>query len=31
MSADTINHIFGIGCTMSVDTNNVSGIRGVLR
>jgi hypothetical protein len=25
MSADTI----GIGCTMSVDTNNVSGIRGV--
>jgi hypothetical protein len=29
MSADTIKHIFGIGCTMSVDTNNVSGIRGV--
>jgi hypothetical protein len=28
MSADTINHIFGIGYTMSVDTNNVSGIRG---
>jgi hypothetical protein len=28
MSDDTINHIFGIGCTMSVDTNNVSGIRG---
>jgi hypothetical protein len=28
MSADTINHIFGIGCTMSVDTNNVLGIRG---
>jgi hypothetical protein len=28
-SADTIDHIFGIGCTMSTDTNNVSGIRGV--
>jgi hypothetical protein len=28
-SADTINHIFGIGYTMSADTNNVSGIRGV--
>jgi hypothetical protein len=27
--ADTINHIFGIGYTMSADTNNVSGIRGV--
>jgi hypothetical protein len=31
ISADTINHIFGIGCTMSVNTNNVSGIRGVTR
>jgi hypothetical protein len=31
MSADTINHIFGIDCTMSADTNNVSGIRGVSR
>jgi hypothetical protein len=29
MSADTINHIFGIDCTMSADTNNVSGIREV--
>jgi hypothetical protein len=29
MLADTINHIFGIGCTMSADTNNVLGIRGV--
>jgi hypothetical protein len=29
MSAGTINHIFGTGCTMSADTNNVSGIRGV--
>jgi hypothetical protein len=29
MLADTINHIFGIGYTMSADTNNVSGIRGV--
>jgi hypothetical protein len=28
-SADTINHIFGIGYTMSADTNSVSGIRGV--
>jgi hypothetical protein len=28
-SADTINHIFYIDCTMSADTNNVSGIRGV--
>jgi hypothetical protein len=28
MSVDTINHIFDIGCTMSADTNNVSGIRG---
>jgi hypothetical protein len=31
MLAYTINHIFGIGCTMSADTNNVSGIRRVLR
>jgi hypothetical protein len=29
MLTDTINHIFGIGCTMSVDTDNVSGIRDV--
>jgi hypothetical protein len=29
MSADTINHIFGIGYTMLADTNNVSRIRGV--
>jgi hypothetical protein len=29
MSTDNINHIFGIGCTMLADTNNVSGIRGV--
>jgi hypothetical protein len=29
MSATTINHIFCIGCTMSADTNNVLGIRGV--
>jgi hypothetical protein len=29
MSANTINYIFGIDCTMSADTNNVSGIRGV--
>jgi hypothetical protein len=28
--ADTINHIFGIGCSMSADTNSVSSIRGVL-
>jgi hypothetical protein len=28
---DTINHIFDISCTMSADTNNISGIRGVLR
>jgi hypothetical protein len=28
-SADTINHIFGISYTVSVDTNNVQGIRGV--
>jgi hypothetical protein len=27
---DTINQIFGIGCIMSADTNNVSGITGVL-
>jgi hypothetical protein len=31
MSADTINHILGISCAMSADTNNVSGIRGVPR
>jgi hypothetical protein len=31
ISADTINHIFGIGCTMSADINNVSVIRGVPR
>jgi hypothetical protein len=30
MSADTIKHIFLISCTMSADTNNVSGIRGVI-
>jgi hypothetical protein len=29
MSVVTINPIFGIGCTMSADTNNISGIRGV--
>jgi hypothetical protein len=29
-SVDTINQIFGIGCIMSADTNNVSGITGVL-
>jgi hypothetical protein len=29
ISADTINHILVIGCTMSVDTNNVLGIRAV--
>jgi hypothetical protein len=29
MSADTINHIFCISCTMSADTNNILGIRGV--
>jgi hypothetical protein len=28
-STDTINHIFVIGCTMSVDPNSVSGIKGV--
>jgi hypothetical protein len=28
MSANTINHIFGIGYTMSADANNVSGIWG---
>jgi hypothetical protein len=29
MLVDTINHIFDIDCTMSVDINNVSCIRGV--
>jgi hypothetical protein len=29
ISVDTINQIFGISCTMSADTNNLSGIRGV--
>jgi hypothetical protein len=29
MLVNTINHIFGIDCTMSADTNNVSDIRGV--
>jgi hypothetical protein len=29
MPVDTINHIFGIGCIMSANTNNVPGIRGV--
>jgi hypothetical protein len=29
MSVDIINHIFGIGCIISADNNNVSGIRGV--
>jgi hypothetical protein len=29
MLADTINHIIGIGCTMSTDINNVSSTRGV--
>jgi hypothetical protein len=28
-SVDTINHIFGIGYTMSADTNTIPGIRGV--
>jgi hypothetical protein len=29
MSANTRNHIIDISCTMSTDTNNVSGIKGV--